>query len=161
MPTDDGWKSIVASSLDWEQAHLKLQNAVKDLPAELRGQRPRGLPHSPWEIVEHLRRGQHDLLDFCTNPDYKESKWPDDYWPPTPAPPDDKAWNATLAQIRRDCEGLKKLTLDPGKDLTAKIPHGMGQTYLRTILVAVDHAAYHIGELVTVRRLLGAWPEAK
>ena len=157
MPTDDGWKAIVASSLDWEQAHLNFQSAVKNLPAELRGRRPAGLPHSPWEIIEHLRRGQHDLLDFCRNPDYKESKWPDDYWPPTPEPPDDDAWNATLAEIRRESEAFKKFAVEAGRDLTAKIPHGTGQTYLRTILVQLDHAAYHIGELVTVRRLLGAW----
>lgn len=160
MATDEGWKAIVASSLDWEQAHLNLQSAVKNLPAKLRGQRPEGLPHSPWEIIEHLRRGQHDLLDFCRNPDYKENmKWPDDYWPPTPEPPNDDAWNSTLAEIRREAEEFKKFTIEPGRDLTAKIPHGTGQTYLRTILVQVDHASYHVGELVAVRRLLGAWPD--
>lgn len=160
MAPDAGWKAIVASSLDWEQAHLNIDNAVRDLAPTLRGRRPEGLPHSPWEILEHINRGQHDLLDFCRNPDYQESKWPDDYWPSTPEPSDDKAWDAALSGIHRDCNALKEMTTEEGRDLTAKIPHGTGQTYLRTILLAMDHNSYHVGELVAVRRLLGAWPPA-
>jgi len=159
MPADEGWKGIVASSLDWEQGHLSLENALKDLPANLRGRRPEGLPHSPWELVEHIRIAQHDLLDFCQDPNYHEDlKWPADYWPPAKDTISDESWEKGLAEIRRDRDALKRLTTEPGRDLTAKIPQGTGQTYLRTVLVAVDHAAYHMGELVAVRRLLGAWP---
>lgn len=159
MPNDEKWKAIVASSLDWEQAHLSLENAVKDLPANLRARRPEGLPHSSWELVEHIRIAGHDLLEFCRNPDYShELDWPDDYWPPPVDSVSDEKWEKSLTQISRDRNDLKKFTTEPGRDLTAKIPAGTGQTYLRTIIVAVDHASYHTGELVAVRRLLGAWP---
>lgn len=160
MESRDAWKAIVASSLDWEQAHLNLQNAVKDVPAELRGRRPPGLPHSPWELLEHIRIAQHDLLEFCSDPNYHhELSWPDDYWPKPQDTVSDSAWEKSLADIRKDRDTLKAFTAEPGRDLTAKIPSGTGQTYLRTILVAVDHAAYHTGELVAVRRLIGAWAE--
>ena len=161
MESSERWKEIVASSLDWDQAHLSLENAVKGLPAEVRGRRPEGLPHSPWELLEHVRIAQHDLLDFCSNPDYRhELDWPDDYWPAARDAISDEDWDNSLAEIRRDRDALKKLTTEPGLDLTDRIPVGTGQTYLRTILVAVDHAAYHTGELLAVRRLLGAWPDA-
>jgi Protein of unknown function (DUF664). len=159
MASDESWKGIVASSLDWEQGHLSLENALKDLPANLRGRRPEGLPHSPWELVEHIRIAQHDLLDFCQDPNYhNDLNWPDDYWPPPQDAISDESWEKSLTEIRRDRDALKRLITEPGRDLTAKIPQGTGQTYLRTVLVAVDHAAYHMGELVAVRRLLGAWP---
>jgi hypothetical protein len=159
VPNDEAWKAIVASSLDWEQAHLSLENAVKGLPANLRGRRPEGLPHSPWELVEHIRIAQNDLLDFCRNPNYSHDlEWPDDYWPEEVDSVSDKEWEKSLDHIRRDRDDLKNFTTESGRDLTAKIPHGTGQTYLRTILVTVDHTAYHTGELVAVRRLLGAWP---
>lgn len=161
MPNDEEWKAIVASSLDWDQAHLGLENALKDLAARFRGLRPEGLPHSPWDLLEHIRIAQHDLLDFCQNPNYSHDlKWPDDYWPPENDTISDKEWESSLNEIRRDRDDLKKFTTEPGRDLTAKIPHGTGQTYLRTILVAIDHTAYHTGELVAVRRSLGAWPTA-
>ena len=158
MASDDGWKAILASSLDWEQAHASLDNSVKNLAPELRGKRPEGLPHSVWELLDHIRATQHDLLDFCVNPNYAELTWPDDYWPSTPAPASDKAWTDCLAAIRRDREAFARFTTEPGRDLTAKIPHGTGQTYLRTVLVSVDHTSYHVGQIVLVRRLMGAWP---
>jgi uncharacterized damage-inducible protein DinB len=159
MTPDEGWRAIVASSLDWEQGHLSLDNALKDMPVNLRARRPEGLPHSPWELVEHIRIAQHDLLRFCRDPNYHEDlKWPDDYWPRAQDTISDESWEKSLAEIRRDRDALKKLTTEPGLDLTSKIPQGTGQTYLRTVLVAVDHTAYHTGELVAIRRLLGAWP---
>ena len=115
------------------------------------------MPHSPWEIVEHLRVAQHDILDFCRNPTYAELKWPDDYWPATPAPRTATDWDASIAGFHRDLEGMQALAADPGVDLFAKIPHGTGQTYLREILLVIDHNAYHVGELVAVRRMLGSW----
>jgi uncharacterized damage-inducible protein DinB len=158
MSAKEEWRAIVASALDWDQAHAKLDDAVKGLAPALRGRRPEGYPHSAWELLDHIHRTQHDLLEFCVNPRYEELKWPDDYWPPTPEPPTVKAWTESLAEIRRDREAFAKFATDSDLDLTARIPHGTGQTYLRTILVAVDHAAYHVGQIVAMRRLLGAWP---
>jgi uncharacterized damage-inducible protein DinB len=161
MTEKKDWRAIVASSLDWEQAHATLENSIKGLAAPLRGQRPAGYPHSPWELLEHIRITQRDLLDFCRDPEYEEKlAWPRDYWPPTPAPPTPDAWDKTIAEYSQDREALAKFTTESQIDLTEKIPRGTGQTYLRTILVAVDHASYHIGQIVSVRRLLGAWPPA-
>ncbi len=157
----EGWRAIVASSLDWEQAHTTLEKAVKDLAPALRGQRPPNYPHSVWELLDHIRITQRDLLDFCQNPDYEEKlTWPHDYWPATPAPPTADAWDKSIADYRRDREALAQFTTESEIDLTTKIPRGTGQTYLRTILVAVDHASYHVGQIISVRRLLGAWPAA-
>jgi uncharacterized damage-inducible protein DinB len=161
MTEKQDWRAIVASSLDWEQAHARLESVVKGLAVPLRGERPAGYPHSVWELLEHIRITQHDLLDFCQNPEYEEKlAWPHDYWPPTPAPPTAEAWDESIQDSRRDREALARFTTESQLDLTAKIPHGTGQTYLRTILVAVDHASYHVGQIVSVRRLLGAWPAA-
>jgi uncharacterized damage-inducible protein DinB len=140
---------------------MSLDNAVKSLPPELRGKRPEGLPYSVWELVEHIRLTQRDLLEFCVNSDYDEPKWPDDYWPRTPAPPTEASWSESLELIRRDAHELAKFTTDNAPTLTQKIPHGTGQTYLRTVLVAVDHTSHHLGQIIAARRLLGAWPPAK
>ena len=136
---------------------MSLDDALADLPAPLRGRKPDGLPYSPWQLLEHIRITQHDILDFCRNPKYKEIAWPDDYWPQSAAPPSDTAWDASVHQIRKDCAGLEALARDESLDLAARIPHGTGQTYLREILLVMDHTAYHMGELIVVRRLLGAW----
>ena len=159
MKKTGDWRAIVASSLGWEQAHASLEGAVKALAPGLRGKRPDGYPHSPWELVEHIRITQHDLLDFCQNPRYVEKlEWPHDYWPAAPKPPSAGAWDESIAEYRRDREAFARFTTEIESDLTSKIPRGTGQTYLRTILQAVDHASYHIGQIVSVRRLLGAWP---
>lgn len=155
------WKAIVASSLDWEQAHASLEHAVKGLAPRLRAKHAKGFPHSAWDQVEHIRLAQYDLLDFCRNAKYVHAlTWPDDYWPRPGAKPTARQWKASLAQIRRDSRALARFTTGFRGDLTARIPHGTGQTYLRTVLVAMDHAAYHVGQIVAVRRLLGAWPGA-
>ena len=149
----------LASALDWGKAHVDFNRAIDRFPVGLRGRRVRGLPHSAWEILEHLRIAQHDILDFCRNPDYTDLKWPDDYWPPAPAPPTAKAWSQSIAAFRRDRTAIKTLATDPGSALTTRIPHGSGQTYLREILLVLDHNAYHVAEIVVLRRLLGAWPK--
>jgi uncharacterized damage-inducible protein DinB len=152
------WRRIVASALDWEQAHATLDGAIDGLPADMRGKRPSNFPHSVWELLDHIRRTQHDLLDFCRNPAYQETlKFPDDYWPPTPAPPSDSAWNDSVMAIHRDTADFAAFTVEDGRDLTEKIPHGTGQTYLRSILVSIDHTSYHVGQIIAVRRLIGAW----
>jgi len=152
------WAEIVASSLTWEQAHASLDHSADGLAPALRGQRPPNYPHSAWELLDHIRRTQHDLLEFCTNPKYHEPKWPDDYWPGSPEPPSKTAWDECLATIRADAKSFADFAVKNVATLTEKIPHGTGQTYLRTVLVAVDHASYHVGQIVAVRRLLGAWP---
>jgi hypothetical protein len=147
----------LARVLGWEDAHATFDAAVADLREDLRGRRPEGVPYSPWQLVEHLRITQHDLLEFCRNADYRELDWPDDYWPKTADPPSSAAWDESSRRYREDRAALQALARDPSVDLTARIPHGTGQTYLRELLLAIDHAAYHVGELIVVRRLLGAW----
>jgi hypothetical protein len=130
---------------------------VNGVPAAARGRKPQGLPYSPWQLLEHLRLSQRDVLDFCRDPAYVEQKWPDDYWPPTEAPPDAAAWDRSVAAFRRDRDALKALAADTRLDLFTTIPHGSGQTYLRELVLMIDHNAYHVGELVAVRRALGVW----
>ena len=151
------WREIVASSLDWEQAHASFHTAVERMPAPLRGRRPKNFPHSVWELVEHIRLAQADLFEFMTNPRYAAPKWPDDYWPTSPNPPSNAAWTRSVNDFRRDCARLKRFTAKKEVDLTRKIPWGSGQTYLRTILVTMDHTSHHVGQIIAVRRLLGAW----
>jgi uncharacterized damage-inducible protein DinB len=148
----------VSRLLAWEDAHTGLESAVADLPPELRGAKPHGLPYSPWQLLEHIRIAQHDILDFCRNSNYTELHWPDDYWPSSPAPPDSEAWDNSIHDFQHDRKALQALSNDPTIDLTSRIPHGTGQTYLRELLLVADHTTYHVGELVVLRRLLGAWP---
>jgi hypothetical protein len=143
--------------LTGSNAHADLEAAIKNLPEALRGERPEGAEHSPWELLEHLRIAQWDILDFSRNPQYKERPWPSGYWPATPAPPDDKAWDKSVRALRKDLKTFCALISDPETDLYAKIPHGSGQTILREALLIADHNAYHVGQLVLVRRLLGDW----
>lgn len=138
-------------------AHASFDAAIKNLPAELRGKRPRGAEHSPWEILEHLRIAQWDILEFSRDAQHVSPDWPSGYWPRTVAPPSEKAWDASVRAFRRGLKAMCDLAADPKTDLYAKIPHGDGQTILREALLVADHNAYHVGELVLVRRLLGAW----
>ena len=150
-------RSIVASSLDWDQAHATFDAAVANLPKDLRGKRPDNFPHSVWELVEHIRIAQDDLADFMERADYHRIKWPDDYWPKDPAPPDAKAWDASIAAFMRDREQMKQIARDT-KDLYSSVPTGdEKQTYVRALLLLADHNAYHVGQLVAVRRALGIW----
>jgi hypothetical protein len=151
-------RDLLGKALAWHEAHASFEDAVKDIPANLRGERPAGLPYSAWELLEHLRVAQRDILDFCIDPHYKEDKkWPDDYWPRSPAPPSDAAWEQSIREFINDRKAMQKLAADASLDLEAKIPHGSGQTYIRELVLTLDHNAYHIGELVLVRRLLGNW----
>lgn len=155
--SDAALRSQLARALEWEDAHAGFDRAVEGVPAELRERVPDGLPYSPWQLLEHLRLAQEDILDFCCNPDYVERDWPDDYWPATPAPPTPRAWEESVAAFRRDRKALARLATDAKVDLFASIPHGSGQTVLRELLLVLDHTAYHVGELVVVRRALGIW----
>ena len=147
----------LAAAFDWGEAHADFDRAVEDFPIALRGRRVKGLPYSAWQILEHLRIAQEDILDFARNPRYQNKAWPDDYWPKDPAPPNPRAWNASVAAFRKNRAAFKRLAMKPTIRLTSKIKHGTGQTYLREILLAIDHNAYHVGELIVLRRLLGAW----
>ncbi len=140
-------------------AHLQFDKAVADLPAGLRGARPAGVLHTPWRLVEHMRIAQWDILEFCRNPRHVSPSFPEGYWPQGDAPPDAGAWDHTLAAFRADLQAMQDLVADPAVDLFAPIPHGEGQTILREALLVADHNAYHLGQLVAVRRALGAWME--
>jgi uncharacterized damage-inducible protein DinB len=143
--------------LDFNEAHVPFDRAVKGIPPRLRGKRPAGAEHSLWQLVEHLRIAQADILEFCLSRKYKGKKWPDDYWPTQPAPRNAAAWTRALASYRRDRKAFQRFTAMTKLDLLEKIPHGTGQTYLREILLVADHNAYHIGQIVALRRLLGIW----
>jgi DinB superfamily len=154
--SEDLLRAQLAKILDWKDAHVGFDAAVESTPPDVRGRRPEGLPHSPWELLEHLRITQRDILEFCVNPNYTEMKWPDDYWPSSSQPTAAEQWDKSIKDFRVDREAMKRLAAEA--DLLAKIPHGTGQTYLREILLVADHTAYHVGQLVSVRQLLGAWP---
>jgi hypothetical protein len=138
-------------------AHVTFDDAVKGLPVASRGKRPRGAAHSPWEILDHMRVAQWDILEFSRDPKHVSPKWPDDYWPKKPAPPNAKSWAAAIKSFHSDLESMCALISDESIDLFAPIPHGDGQTLLREALLVADHNAYHLGELIIVRRLLGTW----
>jgi hypothetical protein len=151
---------MLSRFLDWEDAHVGFDKAIAGIPSDLRGRIPPGLPYSSWQLLEHLRLAQHDILDFCVNPKYEEMKWPDDYWPKSPEPPSASAWDDSIAAYKKDRRALQDLAMNPTTDLDAKIPHGTGQTYLREIVLVADHTAYHVGQLILVRRMLGIWESA-
>ncbi len=153
----DPLRAHLARLLAWEDAHAGFEAITSGVPPKLRGARLQGLPYSLWELLEHLRLAQEDILDFCVNPAYQDRAWPQDYWPATPAPPDARAWAASVAAVKADRKALLDLLRDPHLDLYATIPHGSGQTYLREFLLVADHNAFHLGQMLVVRRLLGAW----
>ena len=157
MRHDKALRERLVKLLKGGDAHADFETAVKDFPANLRGKRLEGAAHSPWEVLEHLRIAQWDLLEFSRNGKHKSPDFPDGYWPATPTPPDDKAWNHSVQAFRRDLDAFCDMISDEKTDLFAPIPHGDGQTILREALVAADHNAYHLGQFVTLRRMLGAW----
>jgi hypothetical protein len=153
----DPLREQLAHLLEWKEAHAGFDKAVEGLPFALQGKVPAGFEHSAWQQLEHLRIALEDIYDFCVNANYAHKKWPDDYWPKNPAPPDKDAWDRSVTACKADREKMKALALDAKIELTAKIPHGEGQTYLREILLVADHASYHVGQLVQIRKALGAW----
>jgi hypothetical protein len=150
----DPLRKHLDSLLRMEGAHLSFDEAVADFPAAERGARPAGAPHSAWELLEHLRLAQEDILDFSRDPQYREKNFPDDYWPAAEAPPSEEAWDQSVKQFQRDLKEMRALIADPRHDLFAAIPHGQGQTLLREALLVADHNAYHLGQLVFLRKLL-------
>jgi hypothetical protein len=139
-------------------AHAKFDDVIKGLPPKLRGAKPANFPHTAWMLLEHLRLAQRDILDFSRNPKHVSPPWPSGYWPKTEAPPNAAAWNKSIQQFRRDLKAMQALVANRKTDLFARIPWGDGQTILREALLVADHNAYHVGQLVLLRRLLDAWP---
>lgn len=155
--SDRALREHLAALLRWEDAHVGLDRVVEGVPHNRWSAAAPGIPYTLWQLLEHLRLAQHDILDFCRNPGYAELRWPDDYWPAAAATPTEQDLAATLAALRADRDALAAMALDPGIDLLARIPHGTGQTYLRELLLVADHNAYHLGQMVVVRRALGIW----
>ncbi len=155
--SDGALREQLASLLQWEDAHAGLDRVVEGVPQDRWAAKAPGLPYTLWQLLEHIRLAQHDILDFSRNPDYAELRWPDDYWPSADTAPTADEVAAYLAALRQDREALMAMARDPALDLFARIPHGSGQTYLRELLLSADHTSYHLGQMVVVRRALGIW----
>ena len=159
MTSDQNLRKHLVDLLLGHNAHLGFEEAIADLPEALQGVRPNGLPHSPWRLLEHMRIAQWDIMEFSRDANHVSPKWPAGYWPNGDAPPDASAWDQSVNAFRQDLQAMKDLVMDPKRDLLAPFPFGKGQTLLREALLVADHNAYHLGQLVVVRRLLGAWSE--
>src|SRR5713226_3615081 len=157
---DGSLREHLAYLLKGGGAHVHFMDALEGFPVRKRGTYVKGLPHTGWQLLEHARIAQWDILEFSRNPGHVSPDFPGGYWPKTPLPPVESAWDESVKLFRRDLAAMAKLVQNPKTDLLAKIPHGDGQTILREALVLADHNAYHLGQLVDLRRALGAWPEA-
>lgn len=157
MKNDKTLREDLVSLLTEGNAHASFDDAVKDTPVAARGKRPEGAPHSPWELLEHLRIAQWDIIEYALDPKHVSPEFPAGYWPNSPEPPDDKAWDKSIATFRKDRKKLIAAIEKPSTDLLAPIPHAKKQSLLNKTLLLADHNAYHLGQLVIVRRLLGAW----
>ncbi|HLJ13011.1 MAG TPA: DinB family protein [Bryobacteraceae bacterium] len=147
----------VMELLQMRGAHVDFDKVAADFPAKLRGTKPPGAEHAAWQLLEHLRIAQWDILEFSRNPKHVSPKWPEGYWPKNPTPPTPAAWAKSITQFCTDLRAMQELVADPNTDLLAPFPHGDGQTLLREALLLADHNSYHLGQLVLVRRLLGVW----
>jgi hypothetical protein len=156
---NDPVREQVIQLLRGGQAHLTFDEVIKDFPAKLRGAKPDGAPHTAWQLLEHMRIAQWDILEFSRNPKHVSPAWPDGYWPKTAKPLSDAAWKKSIASVKKDLVAMEKLVENPATDLYARIAHGTGQNILREALLVADHNAYHVGQLLLLRRLLGAWKE--
>jgi hypothetical protein len=154
---DKSLRQHLVKLLKGGEAHATFEEAVAHMATEAAGKVPTGAEHSPWQELEHLRIAQWDILEFAISAKHKSPKWPDEYWPKSPEPPNEKAWKKSVAAFEKDRERFIDLVNNNSIDLYAKIPHGDGQTILRQAMLTADHSAYHVGQLVLLRRLLGAW----
>ena len=157
MAESEALRQHVLDLLRGRNAHAGFDTGVADFPSRLRGVKPPGAPYTAWQLLEHMRLAQSDILEFSRDAKHKSPQWPEGYWPKTEAPPNAAAWNNSLRSFRADWKAMAKLVADKKTDLFAKIPHGTGQTILREALLVADHNAYHLGQMVLLRRLLGAW----
>jgi hypothetical protein len=154
---DESLREHILYLLDGGGGHARFDDVIKDLPSNLRSTKPDKFPHTAWMLLEHLRLAQRDILEFSRNGKHVSPKWPEGYWPQTEAPPSDSSWNKSVQQFRRDLTAMQQLVSNPKTNLFARIPWGDGQTILREALLVADHNAYHLGQLVDLCRLLGAW----
>lgn len=150
----DPLREHIVNLLTKGEAHMDVRSALDKFPRELRGKKPKGAPHTPWQLLEHMRIAQWDIVEFILDAKHVSPKWPEGYWPKSDAPKDDKAWKKSVDDLLADLERVCDLVRDKAIDLYAKIPHGGGQTYLREALLVADHNAYHLGQLVMVRKIL-------
>jgi uncharacterized damage-inducible protein DinB len=160
MATQDAaLRAEIGRLLDWPDAHAPFDKVVDGVPERSRGERAPGLPHSLWQLLEHIRLAQHDILSFSVDASYHELEWPKDFWPAAPAPPSARAWDESIASYRRDREALQALATNPSIDLTSRVPNGdrPAQTYLRELLLVADHTSHHLAQMIDVRRALGIW----
>ncbi len=153
---DEALRDHLVKLLEGGHAHATFDAAIKGLPANLRARAPKGVPYSPWQLLEHMRIAQWDILEFSRDRSHQSPAWPDGYWPEE-TKPSESAWRKSVADFRRDLKEMEELVADPATDLFAPVPWGDGQTIMREALLVADHNAYHIGEMIVVRRLLGAW----
>lgn len=159
MPADTALREQLVQTILGGHAHATFEDVVRDFPPDRAGTRPKGCPYSAWELLEHMRIAQNDILRFSKSADYVSPKWPEGYWPQTPGPADPADWEKSIRAFRRDRRAFEALLEDPRQNLNKKFPWGEGQTLLREALLIVDHNAYHVGQLLLVRRLLGLWPK--
>ncbi len=154
---DNSLRKHLLELLRGASAHLPFEAAIADLPAKLRGVKPSGLDFTAWRLLEHMRLAQWDILEFSRNSRHVSPEFPAGYWPRCDAPPNDAAWRKSVAGLRADLKAMQKLVENPATDLFARLPWGEGQTILREAMLVADHNAYHMGQMVMLRRLLGAW----
>ena len=157
MNSDEAVRKHVIALLDGAQAHMTYDDVVADFPENLINVNPPNVVYTPWHLIEHLRITQWDILEYVRDPKHVSPDWPAGYWPESPEPPSTKAWEKSLKTFARDLASMKKLVVNPKTDLFARIPHGTGQTILREALLVADHNAYHLGQVIVLCRLLGAW----
>jgi uncharacterized damage-inducible protein DinB len=158
MPAEDRiLREHLLELLHGGSAHADLDTILADFPVDLPGKKPENAPHTAWQLLEHLRLTLHDILDFSTNSHYVELEFPDDYWPKTAAPPSTDEWRQSIEAVKADMQAFEDLVNNSASNLYAKIPWGSGQTLLREVLLAADHNSYHLGQIVYLRKQLGAW----
>ena len=157
MANDTALREHLVKLMKGGWAHLDFDAAIKGLPVELRGKQPKGSPYSVWQLMEHLRIAQWDILEFSRDAKHMSPAWPEGYWPEKPAPANPAAWSKSVKAVKSDLDEMCELVSNPSTDLYAAIPHGTGQTILREAMLVADHNAYHLGQIVLVRKLLGAW----
>jgi hypothetical protein len=157
MAESDALRQHLLDLLRGRNAHADFDTVMADFPSRLRGVKPPGAPHTGWQLLEHMRIAQWDIVEFSRDAKHKSPAWPDGYWPKTEAPPSAASWNNSLRSFRADLKAMAKLVADKKTDLFARIPHGSGQTILREALLIADHNSYHLGQMVLLRRLLGNW----
>lgn len=143
--------------LEGKHAHASIDDALQDFPLGIINSKPENCPHTFWQIIEHIRLTQNDIVDFIVNPNYIERKWPQDYWPKPEQAANEQTWNWSVSELKNDYQRLKGIVQDPKIDLLKTIPHGTGQTIFREVILVIDHNSYHIGQFILMRKMLGKW----